>query len=176
MRGISAASVEIEIDESRDRRSPPWRRCGSAFSRAAIFSAMARGLALRRPFAAASAPLHWNCARSGRSESLHLAEALRQSFRRERLRRRCATARPRARSWDVAARFLVVGDLRRRHLEARQHLIIRWAACHWQTCSVDVVRRLGDGGGGGARRRRRMFSMQNSLGQICWSPSLTTTK
>jgi len=46
-----------------------FENSGSAFSRAAILPAISRGLAFAC-FAAASAPLHWNCARSGRSETL----------------------------------------------------------------------------------------------------------
>src|SRR6266567_1476635 len=65
-RAFSAASVR-----SRLRKPGPaistLLKMGSALRRAAIFSAMARGLDFEA-FAAASAPLHWNEARSGRSD------------------------------------------------------------------------------------------------------------
>ncbi len=67
MRPSSAASATSRLMKPGPAIST-LAKSGSAFSRLAIFSAIARGLALAC-LAAASAPLHWNWARSGRSEA-----------------------------------------------------------------------------------------------------------
>ena len=121
-RAASASSVTSRLMKPGPAIST-LAKSGSAFSRAAIFSAMARGLALAS-FAAASAPLHWNCARSGRSERVHLAERRRQALRPRTQRPRSRSARRRARSWREASHLLVVVELRLRQLQADQQAVV----------------------------------------------------
>ena len=67
-RSASAASVTSRLMKPGPAISI-LAKSGLALRRSATFWAMSRGLA-RISFAAANAPLHWNCARSGRSDGI----------------------------------------------------------------------------------------------------------
>src|SRR5215510_10599584 len=90
------------------------RKTGSLFRRSAIFSAMARGWVFAA-LAAASAPLHWYCARSGRFETVTLPKA---GSRPSAVKARPTISESRLDSEDMMDRFgkrgLGAGEGRRR--------------------------------------------------------------